>query len=604
MSAQTNRLWQTHTLAPARSSKLPPARPSCQRRACTPQLIAAAGDRAPEAIALVHGPAALTYSTLNRRAGQLAAYLRAIGVGPEVPVAISLDRSFDSVIAALAVWKAGGAYLLLDPTTPWERRETILEDAQALVLITRGTNSSRARYTIDLGHDSSNISRHDVLYGPYATRREQLAYIAYTSGTTGRPIGVEVTHGNLLNAAFWHLRTLDITAADRVSHAAPVCADAAILELWPALIAGASISIPSESALKSPESLRNWINAHRITVAHAPAAFAESMLSMDATLWHGTSLRAIFSAPGAPKYSSAQELPFRSMHYYGSPETSTISMADGRAIANTSVYVLDQYRNPLERGSIGELYVGGAGVARGYRNRPDLTADRFFENPFTLAQGARMFRTRDLGRVLPDGKIELCGQPGDRIATNSIEPHSIAAVLETHPAVASATVIHHDQRVTAYVIPAGDRLDIEQLRAHAAHRLPAHMIPSEFVPIKSMPLNSNGQLDRAALTALTAEPESAYRAPQSPIQKYLATVFCECLQMERVGLDDPLTLNASVAAEIAGRIRNRFAIAVGPDQLLAQQNLGTLAAHIEKLLIQKLDWLREEEVERLLAQLQ
>lgn len=365
---------------------------------------------------MMHASASLTYAALDARANQLAGYLRALGVGPEVAVAICLERSFDSVIAALAVWKAGGAYLPLDPAWPAERRESILEDAQASVLIARNLTSSRARYNVDLDHDAGAIAREMSVFTATATRREHLACILYDAAAAGRLAGVELTHGNLLNLIFWYRRAFAITPSDRASHLG-LSFDAALTDLWPYLTAGASVAIAEETTGSSPDLLRDWIVDRGITAALIPAALAEPMLSQP---WPAsTALRYLFTGAGALHRDPAG-LPFRIVHNYGSIECTgaatscVVEPRDpaeppsiGQPIANTSIYVLDENHAPVTPGVEGEIYIGGPSVARGYRSRPDLTAETFFENPFSLAPGARMYRTGDLGCVLPDGKIAV-----------------------------------------------------------------------------------------------------------------------------------------------------------------------------------------------------
>ncbi len=232
---------------------------------CAPHLVAAMAEANPDAIALSEGSAQMTYAELDARSNRLGAYLRSLGVGPDVPVGICLERSFDYVIAALAAWKAGGAYLPIDPQWPVERREFILEDAGASVLITRSGLACKARYIVDLDATAHTIAREQLTLSAPPTKREHLAYIIYTSGSTGKPKGVEVTHGNLLNLIFWHRRVFGVTPADRASHLAGLAFDAAVWELWPYLTAGASIALVDDTVRTSPDLLRDWITARKIS---------------------------------------------------------------------------------------------------------------------------------------------------------------------------------------------------------------------------------------------------------------------------------------------------------------------------------------------------
>ena len=612
--------------APPRSSQLPPARPSCSRRTCAPQLIAAIAEQFPDSIALTQGSATLTYRQLETRANQMAAYLTALGVEPEVPVAVCLERSFEYVIAALAVWKAGGAYLPLDPAWPLERREAILQDAAAEVLITRGPASHAARHTIDLDKSADAIAREQISFMTVATRREHLAYIIYTSGTTGKPKGVEVTHGNLLNLIFWHRRAFSVTAFDHASHLAGLGFDAAVWELWPYLTAGASVALADDTVRTSPELLRDWLVAQGVTIAFAPTALAEPRVS---AAWPvNTALRYLLTGADTLHRYPADRLPFRFINNYGptectvvatsgavEPEKSTALPSIGKGVANTSIYVLDENRAPVAPGEIGEIYIGGSSVARGYRNRPALTAERFFDNPFSLAPGARMYRTGDLGCVLPDGKIAFRGRADaqEKIRGHRVEPDEIAALLDTCPGVLSSAVAAKgegsEKRLVAYYVSSNE-LDSAKLRDSIAARLPDYMVPSAFVRLNALPLTDNGKIDRAALPEPSPQTQpdvDTYRAPSTPLEKNLAGILAELLHLERVGLDDNFLLlggHSLLGAQVILRARERFGVELGMRDLFQAHTVAALAAHIEQLLIAKLDSISDEEAERLLAQLQ
>jgi amino acid adenylation domain-containing protein len=440
------------------SRELPPARMACTRRSCVPQLVAAAAEASPEAIALSFGGRQLTYAELDARASHLGAYLRSLGAGPEAPVAICLERSFDYVIAALAAWKAGAAYLPLDPSWPAERRAFVAKDAQAQVLINRSGGAAGARFTVDLDADAGKIARtrlpDDPAIHPVETRREDLAYIIYTSGSTGQPKGVEVTHGNLLNLVFWHRRTFGVTSADRASHLAGVAFDAAVWELWPYLTCGARIALADDLTRMSSELLRQWICAQDITVAFVPTTLAEPMLAAE---WpRKTKLRYLFTGADTLHHRPSSSLPFPVVNNYGPTECTVVATSAivpaglqsgglppiGRPIAHTEIYLLDEQRQPVAAGETGEIYIGGTGVARGYRNRPDLTAQRFLPNPFSRAAGACMYRTGDLGCLLPGGQIAFRGRADsqEKIRGHRVEPDEIASVLAEHPAVSSCAV--------------------------------------------------------------------------------------------------------------------------------------------------------------------
>lgn len=617
MKAQPSSLWNVHGAAPSpRPAQLPPSRPFCTRRQCIPQLVEAASLRDPDALAL-EGPdgARCSYALLNRRANALAAYLHTLGVGPDTAVAISLPRSFDFVIAALAVWKAGGAYLPLDPSWPAQRRQMIIDDAQAPVLITKAPNLFRARYIVDIDHDGHDAS---ASFSPYHNRREDLACVLYTPGTTGAPKGVEVTHGNLLNLAFWHRRAFGVTAADRASHLSGLGFAAAVWELWPYLTAGAAVVMPDESIRTSPELLREWISAQTVTLALVPAALAEPLI---ASRWpRETALRFLLTGSDTLHRYPASGLPFRVINHYGPTETTVVATSGeikpdpadalptiGAPISNAHIYVLDPAQHPVPPGDIGEIYIGGTCVARGYRNRPDLTAERFFENPFSISTEARMYRTGDLGRFLPDGQIAFCGRldQQEKIGGLRIEADEIVRVLDRHPGVVSSAVVARamgsGKTLIAYVVPAaGPELTAAALRDFLARQLPEYMIPAIFVRIGELPLNSSGKLDRDGLPAPSADNSltaSEFRAASSPVEMQVSAMLKELLNLDRVGLDDNFFLpggHSLPGAQLVARIHERFGVELSLLDLFETRTVANLSSEIEKKIVAQVHSMNEQ----------
>jgi amino acid adenylation domain-containing protein len=601
-----------------RSSDLPPSRTVCTRRLCLPHLVQAATALDPNAPALL-GPdgAVLTYADLEDRSNRMASYLKWLGVDPEVPVAICLERSFEFVIAALAVWKAGGAYLPLDPSWPVERRQEMIDDSQAPVLITRSKSACRVRYLVDVDLDAPAIAREPAAVTPCPLKRDNLALVIYTSGTESdsRPRGVEVTHGNLLNLVFWHRRTFRVTQADRASHVAGIAFDAAVWELWPYLSAGAAVAIPPESSRACSESLRDWLTAQSITIGFVPSALAEPLI---AGRWpQATALRYLLTGSDTLHRHSAAALPFRLVNHYGPtectvvatsgeiPHESAVHLPIGAPVANMQVHVLDDLQRPVEAGEMGEIYVSGSGVARGYRNRADLTAERFFENPFSSA-GARMYRTGDLGRVLLDGRVIFCGRRDEPRTGPRIHLKEIVRMLDRHPSVISSAVAIRGQgahrRLVAYVVlAAGYALTAAALRDFLAGRLPEHMVPSVFVRLAELPLNSNGKLDRAALPDASEDnclAGSNLPGPTDPIEHQLMAILKELLQREKIGSGDracPEDGGSTLRARLIARIKARFAVQLSPSHLFEGQSVAQLAAEIERRVLARRDWLTEEQ---------
>jgi amino acid adenylation domain-containing protein len=615
---------------------LPPARAACMRRSCVPQLVAAAAAASPDAAALWFDGQQVTYAGLEARASQLGAYLRSLGAGPETPVAICLERGFDYVVAALAAWKAGAAYLPIDPSWPGEHRAFVAKDAQAQVLVTRSPHTLRnpavARFIVDLDADAFNISRAEVPIYPVETRREDLAYIIYTFGSPGRPKGVEVTHGNLLNLVIWHRRTFSISPADRASHVAGPALDAAVWELWPHLCCGAGVALADESTRKSSDLLREWIRAQDITVAFVPTALAEPMLAAE---WpRQTKLRYLFTGAGTLHRHPSPSLPFAVVNNYGSTECTVVATSAtvpaapqsgglppiGTPIAHTKIYLLDRNRRPVAAGETGEIYIGGASVARGYRNRPDLTAERFLQDPFGKASGARMYRTGDLGRLLPSGQIAFHGRADnqEKIRGYRVEPDEVSGLLAQHPGVASCAVLAKgdpktEKRLVAYVVARkGIAIATSELREFLAARLPEYMIPSAFVRLKTLPLNATGKLDREALPEPyepTPPSSSAvvYRTPENPVEIRLAAMLADVLKVERVGLDDNFFIlggHTLLADRLLQRIRESFGVELTLRHLHEARTLVKLARQVEKLWAARLASASEEEARQMLREME
>jgi amino acid adenylation domain-containing protein len=567
----------------------------------------------------------MTYAELDHKASRLALHLQTLGVGPESVVAICLERGFEYVIAALAVWKAGGGYLPLDPHWPAERRNFIVEDAQALVAITCAPLKIKARYVVDL---STGYQESNCVFEAAPVNRENLAYVIYTSGSTGQPKGVEVTHGNLLNLIFWHRRTFGVTAEDRATFLAGLGFDAAVWELWPYLTAGAGIAITPEDIRTSADLLRQWLASHDVTVSFVPTALAEPMISAQ---WPATAkLRYLLTGADTLHRYPNNGLPFQLVNNYGPTECTVVTTscvvdpiekeelpAIGAPIANTFVYLLNERFQPVAPGETGEIYIGGTSVARGYRNRTGLTAERFFEDPFRIGKG-RMYRTGDLGSVQPDGQFAFHGRTDsqEKIRGHRVELDEITGVLASHPAVSEGAVVARasggqEKQLVAYVVPkAGAELTAHEIRELLATRLPEYMIPVAFVKLSSLPLNANGKLDREALPApapSNALSFSDYRAPEAPIEVAVAQILRELLDLRRVGLDDNFFLlggHSLLGTQLVLRLRDQFGLDLTLRHLFEAQTLEKLSQTVEKMLIEKLVAMSDDEAARLLEEIQ
>lgn len=464
----------------------------------------------PEAPALVAEDGSLTYSELNCRSDRLARQLKAQGVGEDQVVAIMADRSLQVVVAMLAVLKAGGAYTAVDPHYPAERIRLILENAEPLLLL--GTANALARVVSELPRvvlDQALPDQEDAVPAPLPDPSPaSLAYLIYTSGSTGRPKGVMVEHHNLVNFLGWYTRLHGFTPQDHCAAFASFSFDASVAQVWAPLVSGACLHIIPESLRLAPEELNRYFEQQGICHAHFPTQFAEQFMA----LTHNCSLKRM--VVGGDALRSWKSSGFRLVNEYGPSETTVASTAQvvdrhfervpiGTPADNTRVYILDNNLHLQPIGAPGEICIAGAGVARGYRNNPEQTAERFVTDPFVA--GARMYRTGDLGRWLADGTLEFLGRVDFQVKIRGfrIEPAEIEQALLTLPGISRAlTLARTDEAGNRYLCAyyeAAAELPLPELKQQLAGLLPEYMIPQALVRLESFPINRNGKIDRAAL---------------------------------------------------------------------------------------------------------
>ena len=533
------------------------------------QVFEAQAERAPDAVAVVYEGKQLTYRELNRRANQLAHWLQSRGVGPETPVGVVLERSLEMVVALYGVLKAGGAYVPLDPTYPAERLVYMLEETALPVLLTQSKLRHRLPEfkgdVICLDTQWDSLVGHRNVENPVGRARlDNLAYIIYTSGSTGQPKGVMNTHGGILNRLLWMQDAYCLTDSDRVLQKTPFSFDVSVWEFFWPLMFGARLVVARPEGHKDSEYLVETIVDQQITVIH----FVPSMLQLfleARNLERCQSLRHVVCSGEALSVDLQNRffdrLNAKLHNLYGPTEAAVDvtcwecqnrsdlrTVPIGRPVANTQLYILDRGMNPVPIGVPGELHIGGAQVARGYVNRPDLTEERFVRDPFSQSPNARLYKTGDLARYLSDGNIEFLGRLDHQVKIRGlrIELGEIESVLTRHPAVRDAVVLARedpsgDKRLVAYMVCAfPSPPDTRELRDHLKRDLPDYMVPTIFVWMDALPLTGSGKIDRRSLPAPEGQRRSTavYRPPAGGLQKTIAEVWAGLLQVEQVGIDD------------------------------------------------------------------
>jgi len=557
---------------------------------CLHQLIEAQAERTPDRVAVVVDERHLTYGELNRRANRLAHHLRGLGVGPDVLVGLLTERSLDMVVALLGILKAGGAYVPLDPAYPRERLAGMIKDAAVRVLVTqdrlRHGLPPQESLVVSMDGMADEIARHDDGDPAIDVRSENLAYVIFTSGSTGRPKGVAVTHRSLVNLLESMGREPGLTEADVLLSVTTLSFDIAALELYLPLIKGARVVLASRDDALDGERLMSRLSSSGATVMQATPATWRLLLESG---WGGNPGLKVLCGGEALSRDLADELLRRVAavwNMYGPTETTVWSSAwrvepgegvvsIGRPIANTQMWVVDARLQPMPAGVPGELCIGGVGVARGYWERPDLTAEKFVPDPLSGEAGSRMYRTGDLARWLPDGRLECLGRIDHQVKVRGfrIEPGEIEANIARHPAVRDVVVIARedipgDKRLVAYLVadqPPADLVD--QLRALIRGACPEYMVPAHFVILEALPRTHNRKIDRKALPAPErTRPDLGQTdvAPRTDAEQQVARVFSEVLGLSRVGVHDnffaDLGGHSLLAIQVVSRIRDVFGV--------------------------------------------
>jgi amino acid adenylation domain-containing protein len=587
----------------------------------------------PDAIALASTNRVWTYRELDERASALADTLRILGVGPDVVVGLCMPRLPTMVVGALGILKAGGAYLPLDPAYPLARLAFLLEDGQVPTVVAGELIKERVprgSYQTVLLDDLGRVADSPPLWQSVpvmaAATPKNLAYVIYTSGSTGQPKGVEIIHESLLNLIRWHQQAFGVKSADRASQVANVSFDAAVWEIWPYLATGASVHFAEDEAVSDPQLLRDWLVAQRITIAFIPTPLAEHLLALQ---WPPeTALRTMLTGADTLHVYPPAGVPFLLVNNYGPTECAVVATSGpvhsnpstdqlppiGCAIANTEVYILDEAVNEVPVGTTGELHVGGIGVARGYRNRPELTAQRFIPNPFGARPDERLFKTGDLARFLPDGQIAFIGRIDEQVKVHGfrVEPNEVTAALDAHPGIQQSVIVARegapgDTRLIGYVIPVPDsHLTLSALRAFLRARLPDYMVPATFVSLEKLPLTPNGKVDRMSLPAPDKSNtlrDEACAAPRTEVEKTVAGILERLLNLEHVDVEEnffSLGGHSLLGAQLVARLRDTFGIEMPLRVIFEAPSVAELSAEVGRLLLAKVQRMSDEDVEHLL----
>ncbi|MES2295469.1 MAG: amino acid adenylation domain-containing protein [Pseudomonadota bacterium] len=583
---------------------------------CVHQLFEMQAERSAQRTALVHEGRHLTYAALNARANQLAHHLRELGVGPDVLVGICVERSLEMVVGVLAILKAGGAYVPLDPNYPVERIAYMVADARPAVVLTQrrlvAFLPAMEVPLICLDDQTDRWHHYSTSNLANVTRDQNLVYIIYTSGSTGRPKGTAIHQRGFVNLVNWFVSQFGIGAADNTLLFSSFSFDLTQKNIFAVLTVGGELHLSSEGY--APHESAEYIRAHAITLLNcAPSAFypllahhsENAALSLRQVFLGGEPIRlsllreAFAQAGTAPlvhnTYGPTEASDVVAFHTWD-PSSAQETIPIGRPVFNTSIYLLDEQLNPVPVGASGELHIGGDGVGRGYRDRPDLTAEKFIPDPFSPLSGARMYKSGDLARFHADGSIEYLGRidlqvkvRGFRIELGEIENALMGLAYIREAVVVAREDVAGDQRLVAYVVrsDASTALDVTQMRAALLEFLAPYMVPAHFIALEALPLSPNGKVDRKALPAPdTARVSNLYMAPRTPIEVALAAIWAQVLRLEQVGATDnffELGGHSLLAVQVISKIRSDMGVTIALEAVFGAQTLDALARHIDAI---------------------
>jgi len=595
---------------------------------CIHQLFEEQVQRTPDTVAVEFGNQQLTYYQLNCRANQLAHYLKSLGVKADVLVCLCVERSLEMIVGLLGILKAGGAYVPLDPNYPNERLSFMLEDAQVQVLLTQHSFLERLPQhqakLVCLDTDAQLISQSSQDNCTTGVQTNNLGYVIYTSGSTGKPKGVAMSQLALCNLILWQVENMKISRGAKTLQFAPVSFDVSFQEMFSTWCSGGTLVLITEQLRRDPVALLGFVQQKAIERIFLPFVALQQLAEVAVGCESVTSnLREIMTAgeqlqiTPAISYWLSQLTDDCTLHnHYGPSEShvvTTFTLTNsvetwpllppiGRPIANTQIYILDKYLQPVPIGVPGELHISGTPLARGYFNRSELTQQKFIPNPFSNYSHSRLYQTGDKARYLSDGNIEYLGRIDNQVKIRGfrIELGEVEAVLSQHGDVQASCVIAHedtpgDKRLVAYVVADQHCTPtISELRQFLKAKLPEYMIPNAFVILESLPLTPNGKVDRRALPApgSYSDRTEKYVAPRTPIEELLAQIWAQVLKVEQVSIHDnffELGGHSLLATQLLSRIRNIFKVELPLRELFAAATLAELAHLTEQLQQQKIE---------------
>ncbi|HUB29807.1 MAG TPA: non-ribosomal peptide synthetase [Terracidiphilus sp.] len=591
-----------------------------------PERIRAFARLSPDSIAVASQARNLTYRELYSTACSYCKVLTEFNVRANSVVAICLERSCEWIAAALGTMLSRAAYVPLDANWPDSRLSYAVKDSGASVLIATPSLAKRLDCgipTIDPGRIIADTNESRCAFTPKVVPQD-LAYIVYTSGSTGVPKGVEITHGSLAHVAAWHRSNFEVSRKDRVSHLLGLGFDAAELEIWAHLTAGSTLSIPSQADSSTPESIHSWLLRDGVTITVVPAIIAMRLMELK---WpQKCPLRLLVAGGDILHFGPSREIPFRVANNYGPSEctiVSTWAMLEpgsqeappiGKAIDGVAIYLLDEEGKQVPQGAIGEVYIGGKGVGRGYRNLPQLSSQVFLPDPFSPISGARMYRTGDRASQRPDGNLVFHGRVDRqvKIRGNRVELDEIASVLMRHPNVAFAVTTKSSEvagssHLSAYVLCEGGIPTIRELQDHLRRSLPDYMIPSEFKLLRTIPLSPNGKLNCSDLSSQSEPWPREEDGPLTPTEEKLLAIMREILGNDSIGVKSDFLLaggHSLLGMQLIMRVRSFFGVELGLQQLFETGTVEALAEVVEQAVIESIESMTDVEAQAQLEKLE